>query len=132
MGVETDHMGLDEARAAAMTHLVDERPEVVVHVGEPCAVHLDRAHVEPARDVLHVRAGLDFLRHADGVTVVLDEEEHGQLLADGPVERFEELPLAGGAFSRRDIDDLVKTLLLDGTGTQFLPVSYTHLTLPTS
>jgi hypothetical protein len=49
----------------------------------------------------------DFDRHGDRVAVVLDEEEHRQLLDAGGVERFPELALARGAIAERDVRDFV-------------------------
>jgi hypothetical protein len=49
----------------------DERLQRLVHLGELRAVHLDRAHLEPLAIVWNLGAGLDRLRHADRVSVVL-------------------------------------------------------------
>jgi hypothetical protein len=51
--------------------------------------------------------GLDFDGNADGVAVVLDEKEDGQLAGAGGVEGFVELPLAGAAVAAGGVDDLV-------------------------
>ena len=55
-----------------------------------------------------VAAGcLHFDRHRDRVAVVLDEEQHRQLLRAGGVERFPELAFARRALAERDVRDLV-------------------------
>jgi hypothetical protein len=53
------------------------------------------------------------LRNADGVAVVLYEEEHGELIAAREVQRLEELALGSRALAGRDVDDLVGPSCLD-------------------
>ena len=43
----------------------------------------------------------------DGVAVVSDDVEHGQPLVAGRVQALPELPLRGGAFSKRDVGEFV-------------------------
>ena len=54
---------------------------------------------EALRDAVDLGAGLRLLRHADRVTIVLDEEHHRQFLATRPIERLEEFSFAGGALA---------------------------------
>ena len=58
-----------------------------------------------AGDVAAGRVHLD--RDADGVAVVFDAEDDGQLLVGGGVERLPELALRGGTFAEQVSDDLV-------------------------
>src|SRR2546428_52832 len=75
-GVAANDVGLDETWTAPLPHACDDRLEILVHVGEPCAVNMDGAHPEPAGDVLQVGPRLDCLRDADRVAVVLYQEQH--------------------------------------------------------
>jgi hypothetical protein len=68
--------------------------------------------LNPLGDRVDLGPGLAGLRHADRVAVVLNEEEHGKLVAAGVVQRLEELAFGGRALTRRHVDDLVVAVAL--------------------
>ena len=51
--------------------------------------------------------GIYFNGNRDGVAVVLDDEDDGKLEVGGAADCLPELALAGGAFTERNVDDLV-------------------------
>ncbi len=60
---------------------------------------------EQVRDV--AAGGVDFDGNGDGVAVVFDDEEDGELEVGGDADGFPELALGGGAFADGDVDDFV-------------------------
>ena len=60
---------------------------------------------EKVRDIATGR--VDFNGDRDGVAVVFDDEEHGELAIGGDADGFPELALGGCAFADGDVDDLV-------------------------
>ncbi len=73
------------------------------------AVHVADEQVREGAHQLGDRpaGGLHLDRHGDGVAVVLDQVEHGQLAVAGRVEALPELALRGGAVAGRAVDHLV-------------------------
>ena len=64
---------------------------------------------EAARQLGDAPAGrLDFDGDGDGIAVVLDEIEDGELLRAGDIQGFPELAFAGGTISRRDVNNLFR------------------------
>ena len=103
------HARVDERRALARADVggrLAHRAEAGEEVGAVDRVDVQAGkRANQARDV--AAGGLHFDRHGDRVAVVLDEEEHRQLLDAGGVERFPELAFARRAFAERDVGDLV-------------------------
>ena len=60
---------------------------------------------EQRRDV--AAGGVDLDRNGDGVAVVFDDEEDGELEIGGDADGFPELAFAGGAIAEGDVDDFV-------------------------
>ncbi len=89
---------------------VGERPaECVVRLEEVAAVGLGDEEAGEGADELRDRAArrVHLDRHRDGVAVVLDDEDHGELLPAGGAERLPELPLGRRPVADRHDDDLV-------------------------
>jgi hypothetical protein len=116
VGVDAHHVRLHQKGTGTLAHLPHQGLQGGEHVGEAGAVHLQRLHAEALGDGVDVGTGLRALGHADGIAVVLDDEEHGELLAPGVVEGLEELALGGGTLPGGDVDHLVPAVLLDGLG----------------
>src|SRR5208283_3888447 len=55
--------------------------------------------------------GLNFHGNGNGVAVVFDEVEERKLFGAGDVEGFPEFAFAGGAVSRRDVDNLIGLMI---------------------
>jgi len=97
---ETHHFGFNQDRSAAVPHALDQRRQRLIERFVPGAVDVITGQTETCGNTMDFRAGLSILRNADGITVVLDEEQNGQFLARRPIDGFKEFTFAGGAFSR--------------------------------
>ena len=109
VGVAADAVAVDKGRpqaGAAVGHGALKGLTTCLRIG---AVHLGKVEVgevgHQAGDVAAGRAHLD--RSADGVAVVFDAENDGQLPVGGGVERLPELALRGGTLAQQGEDDLV-------------------------
>ena len=115
--VQANHVELDQRRPVAGADVADQAGHEPVDLVEGAgAVELVGGQAEALGDPVDLGSRLVLLRHADGVAVVLHDEQHRQALARGPVERFEELSLAGGTLAGGRIDDRVGAVVAHGAG----------------
>src|ERR1700676_3236382 len=109
MGVRADYVGVDERGAAALTAILHGVLAGRVTFQRVGAVALGNMQAwKASRQLGNAAAGRLYLDgNRDGVTVVFDEVEQRELFRTGDIERFPELPFAGGAVAGRDVNDLV-------------------------
>ena len=117
VGDEAVGLRLDQLRAVAAAQLLDAPAHLLVDGEDVVAVDgrgLDVVAAGALGDVADghlLLAGL-----GDGVAVVLAEEDHGQLVDGGEVERLVKVALGGGALAEVDDGDLVQPSQLRGVG----------------
>ena len=109
MAVRPDDVRVDQRGALPRPAVFDRRAQRIVGLHEIAAVDFGDREVREAGQELRDRAArrVDLDRDRDGVTVVFDQVEDGELQVARGRERFPELPLGGLALSGRDVDDLV-------------------------
>ena len=100
--VGPDHMRMHHRRSLALPHIVHGPLHRRIRSKQIAAVHLLDVEVGEAGNQRADRATgrLRFNRNADGVPVVLNHVEHGQLEHAGAVQRLPELALARRAVAR--------------------------------
>ena len=116
MRFQANHAALDQGRPLAVANVPDDFGQDLVHRLEPSAVERMGPHPEALGDTMNFRRGLAGLGHADGVAVVLHDEEHRESFALSPVQCLEELSFACCAFAGRYVDKLALSVLLAGFG----------------
>ena len=108
--VGTDHLGVHQRRALPLPRVGDRLLQHLVGGEEVAAVDFLDEEVREAAHELGDRAagGVHLDRDGDGVAVVLDEIDDGELEVRRGVERLPELALGGRAVTGRDEDDLIR------------------------
>ncbi len=109
VGVGADDVAVDERGALAGAAVRGGGLEGAIAGFGVGAVDFGKVEVgevgDEARDVAAGRVHFD--GHADGVAVVFNAEDDGELLVGGGVERFPELALRGGALAEAGEHDFV-------------------------
>src|SRR5437764_3628885 len=110
MRVRSDHVRVNECWTLSLPGVVDGALEHVVAGEEITPVDfLDVEVREGANQLRDTSTGsVDLDRHRDGVAVVFDEVDGGQLEIARGIQRFPKLSFAGLAFARGDENDLVR------------------------
>ncbi len=108
--IHSYHAALNQCRAITVPDSLDQGQNDLVNGLEPGTIQIIGRHSKTAGNPVNLRHCLLLLGHTDCITVVLDYKKNGQPFAGGPVERFEEFPLACSAFSGRDIDHLIASV----------------------
>ncbi len=109
MGVGADYVSVNESRAVAGAAMLDRCLERGVAGQRIGAVHFRKMKVgKSLHQLADVAArGADLNGNGNGVLVVFDHKEHGQLQVRSGVQRLPEFALAGSTVATGDVDDLV-------------------------